>query len=973
MASLAALPTELVVFVIDNFDSLRDLATVARLDRRFHGIVNPLLYKLAVERDAPWPLAWAAHSGVTGTLSKLLRAGVDPNHTFFDSRSKEAWRKATTDPKPYWIDKEDLAGWSSDRGSESDHNIDWSPETTDSDRAGTSHHPSDSSRSGQYIDSYQSSRSERRSERRSEHKSEYRSEFRTEYSDDEMMDDFDDGDDASMISHVGAVGAEDIGLGPRAADDDEPAPLRRFSALHLAARRGHTETVDLLLRHGASINAVSEYFCDCGRMYGVLNAAECPEYEPTPPSWSPLHVAICNSHGETAKLLLSRGSSYMMDVSGNLSGASPARYDATALHHAAGHGLVDVVQYLVTEGIQPDVEIVDEKTLSPIYYAYANRRWDSTLPFLLSLGANLDVDIKMFLPYSTITPLGECCKLGAWDIADRLLEIGADATRGFIATGSGRGLSPLHMCCLPSAQPVGKSFEPRIFEEEDRGARRAKTIGNLIARGADLNSVDCAGDTAMVHAGQNHAVAGLAVLLAAGADVHLRNGVGRTALMQAIVGPPNHNPASIDVYRFDEGLSQILKLLIQAGARVDDVDTDGNNVLHLIFYANYANTSEQVRRDLQLCMLRQLLSKPGVQRLLHARNTANCTPLQLAFQARNYEACDIMLRRGAAPGIIAPQDLFDMFQFALADADEVTRNRGMNLVLDLDIEQALTSDPALFARLLTESGRSGVVTASVLAARGLLYRGVYDYTNLLCRAIEMGDFVLAYSLLEAGANVNATNPDGYTPLVLFLIRDSEESTSDLSRVSRQFLQALLERGANIHLERPHVRPLTKAIVEGWAAIVSAMLKKNPLREDPGAVGGCYLHDAVAIIRGVRRVPSEKIIGDLIDSGASLTELNNDGDTPLSVLLRSLCNERAFTWRYHRFIKPLCGPGVDINRKNNVGISAAEYLHQLLNPATSDAYQADFLARHIQLVDIGGGLKDIRFSAVSPVQPQEGTT
>ncbi len=266
----------------------------------------------------------------------------------------------------------------------------------------------------------------------------------------------------------------------------------------------------------------------------------------------------------------------------------------------------------------------------------------------------------------------------------------------------------------------------------------------------------------------------------------------------------------------------------------------------------------------------------------------------------------------------------------------------------------------LFTRLLAEGGRSAVIAASVVATRGLPRLSASDYSSLLCQAIETEDFTLAYSLVEAGADVNATNGGGYSPLVLLLLHDSGAAATELSRVSRQFLQALLERGANIHLQSPNVRPLTKAIVEGWAGAVSAMLKKNPLRNDPQAAGGCYLHDAVTIIRGVRRVPNEKIIENLIASGASLVELNYEGDMPLSVLLRSLCNERPFAWRYHRFIKALHGPNVDVNRRNNVGMSAADYLHQLLNPATADMYHADFVARRVQLVDIGGGMKEFKF-------------
>ncbi len=938
MASLATLPTELVVFVLENFDTLHDLASLARLDRRLYNIVNPILYKEAVDRGSTLPLAWAAQCGVPGTLFKALEAGIDPNFSFVDNQTREAWNKARAATQASEIQHEDPEPWSSDRGSESDHHIDWTPDTTDSDRAGSSNQPlSVSSRSGPYVEYYEPS------------KSEYRSDFPSEYSDDEMMDAFDYPEDVSVATHPEPEPAA-LGLPtPKAVDSTGPIP-RRFSALHLAARGGHTDVIRILLDHGANISAESENFCDCGRMYGLLNAAECPELELTPLRWSPLHTAICHANTDAAKLLLSRGASSIMDVSTD----PTTKSSATALHHAAATGLTEIVSYLAYEGIQPNIDPQDEKTLTPLYYAYASRRWDSTLPMLLQLGANINVDTKMFLPYCTITPLGEALRLGHWEAADRLIALGADVKRGFIATPQGGGLSPLHLSAMKCARPIGQAVESRIFEEEDRGFSRMQTIANLVARGATLDARDCSGDDPLLSAAQGHIVPGVRALIRAGADVHSRNGIRRTALMLAVIGPAN--PGGNATQRSHESFSQIVRELLDAGALIDDTDSDGNNVLHLVFKAN---TAEQLKSETEIALLRLLLNKPGASRLFQITNSAGYTPLQLAFLARNYEACDIFLRRGNSASGITPHQFLDMFKFALADPDADGRTRAMNLVLDMDVDQVLTSDATLFTHLLAESGEYALTAAALISQRGLPPLGAYDYTSLLCQAIETGDFFLAYNLVEAGADVNATNGNGYTPLVLFLNRDAGKTDTEQSRVARQLLQAMLDRGANIHLQSPYVRPLTKAIVEGWPTVVSSMLKKSPLRGDPRAADGCYLHDAVVILRGVRRVPNEKIIDSLISSGASLTELNHEGDTPLSVLLRSLCNERALAWRYHRFIRLLLGPGVDANRTNKVGMSAVDYLEQLLQPPPGDVYQADFIARRFQVVQVEGGVREIR--------------
>ncbi len=174
---------------------------------------------------------------------------------------------------------------------------------------------------------------------------------------------------------------------------------------------------------------------------------------------------------------------------------------------------------------------------------------------------------------------------------------------------------------MRTAAPVGQVIEPRIFEEEDRGVRRIRTIQNVVARGGNLDARDCSGDDPLISAAQNHIVPGVRGMICAGADVHSRNNIGRTALMQAIVGPSN--AVNTDSHHFDEALSQILRELLGAGARIDDTDADGNNVLHLVFKAN---TTEQLREETQISTLRILLNKPGINQLFQARNSAHYTP-----------------------------------------------------------------------------------------------------------------------------------------------------------------------------------------------------------------------------------------------------------------------------------------------------------------------------------------------------------
>jgi ankyrin repeat protein len=477
---LNALPIELLVFIIDGLDRVEDIASLALTNRRLYSTANPLLYKRAALYDDARALAWAANRGLVSTLRMALAAGVDPNHEFIECLPAEEWERvsaaaradlAAGRPKARW------AMWDYDNRPRA-ADAKWSPEPPLADGGEDADTPTGTSTDAPTPRAPSVS------------------------------------DQDSVISSE----EEDLSQRSDATPATEPSPTptpdtltRRYNAIHLAARGGHNDILELLLRHGAAVNVSSERFCACTPVYGLLNALECPSQDADCPLWTPLHAAICHAHTDTAKLLLVHKASPLMETLHNsrtdtstttttttadLPGA------ATALHHAAGMGLTTLVQHILTTKTQTDINVRDTFTTTPFYHAYAARRWSTTVPLLLELGADMHCEIKMYIPYTAITPLGEACRLGDFDAADRLLEMGADPRRGFVALTSGGCLTPLHMCCMRSAKsatagvggPVGMGEE----EEEDdevRGRARMATIQKLIARGAKVDAQDCFGDT----------------------------------------------------------------------------------------------------------------------------------------------------------------------------------------------------------------------------------------------------------------------------------------------------------------------------------------------------------------------------------------------------------------------------------------------------------------------------------------------
>jgi ankyrin repeat protein len=963
MASITSLPNELVVFVLENLNSQRDIARLCRVNRKLHDAVSPFLYKNAVDRHDMWPLAFAAFSGNASTMRKILAAGADPNWLFDETNMPREVFALLLAPStdripepqntPFGLGQpaQIYAGYGQlhpplfgGHGPWSRASSDMSDDDLDEDdieflTAGDldvwdawTGLPLGEDMSGSDLDG--------------------------------LGDDVSEHD--SSLPGVSSTDSSTLGSNDRpqnGAVRDHTSPVSRFfTTLHLAAGMGNDEAVQLLLDHGASIDAGCRRLCGCKCAEGMLNNMESPQNEVRLPQWTPLHVAICLNRPDTARLLLSRGASCMMETP-RPSGVAE-QYDSTALHHAAALGQVDLVKYLVEAGHQTDIDVRDRRTLTPFYYAYANGRWESTIPSLLQMGADINVEIKFYQPYCTITPLGEAVRLGNFEDALKLLELGADPSHGFVATGAGHrnGLSPLHLGCMPSARPSGGS--PKLFDEARKAVQRIKIMEAFIAKGADIHSTDCYGDTALISAVQNRVLPSVRVLIAAGADVNARNSLGRTVTMQAVLGPSKPPPHSlvdghVSIPDSIRVLSDILSELVKAGARVDDVDPNGNNMLHLLLESVEPTLPPGITDVTHV--IRLLLTYPGADALLTARNKEGQLAFELAFNAGVVRAYDVLLRPGLVQRVLTPEDLQRMCKFVMREENMDTDN--VELLLDLDVGRKLLSGPALFREAVINDCWSVVAH---IARRGIPPLDRETCTELLWYALDAFHWDLAYQFVVLGADVNAARDDGTGTTPLRLVVDVLPET-DYSRVER-LIQILVDKGANIHHSQcgaSHSRLLTKAIEQRRAPLVQVMLRNQPLREDPRAVGGCYLHHALRLVPppgSYQRSPQPRMVYALIHSGADLTELDQDDDYPLAVLLRGLCALAAVAQPQDvqfflccDLLKDLFVPALQISKPNKKGRSIVDYLEEFLQTKAGRLW----LAPKLELV-ASGGAKILRF-------------
>jgi ankyrin repeat protein len=254
--------------------------------------------------------------------------------------------------------------------------------------------------------------------------------------------------------------------------EDSLLSFMTYCPIHLAVISGHAEAVSWLLSRGSRVTSPAKLLCSCLKHPYDPNTRdiEIPTDARLAPTWTPLHLAICNDHPAVAELLINMGADLYVEW------MHTGNYTA---YHAVGETNSVKMARLLTHKNGGAIHIDTRTHQGNTALHFACRRYREeelgVLDELLKLGPDLSVCNR-----TGQTALGYACDFGCFKAALKLIRAGAPLTC------TAPALTLLQSLLMPVewyfSEPESPPIDAEGWEED-----RIELINLLISMGASPN------------------------------------------------------------------------------------------------------------------------------------------------------------------------------------------------------------------------------------------------------------------------------------------------------------------------------------------------------------------------------------------------------------------------------------------------------------------------------------------------------
>ena len=667
--------------------------------------------------------------------------------------------------------------------------------------------------------------------------------------------------------------------------------------LHLAYEQDHIETSLLLLSKGANANLLNGDgqtplhtaaggLKDCHELCSILIEHKAKIDAVDKDGNQPLHLACKQRNFLTGNLLLTHGADVNflnkqqrspLDL-GNESVLKSSRISDGdhALHIAVRNGDIQAVKLLV--GCGADVNELNEKGQTPLHTAAGGLKECRELcSILIEHKAKIDAVDK-----DGNQPLHLACERGRIQTSLLLLSKGANAN-----SLNADGQTPLHaaagglkdFCVLCSILLKHKAKIDAVDKDGNQPLHLACKQSNfltgnlLLTHGADVNFLNkqqrspldlanesilkssfiSVGDHALHIAVRNGDIQAVKLLVGCGADVNELNEKGQTPLHTA-AGGLRH-------------CRELCSILIEHKAKIDTVDKDGNQPLHLACkQSNFLTGNLLLTHEADVNFLNKQQRSPldlGNESVLKfSRISDGDHALHIAVRNGDIQAVKLLVGCGADINELNEKGQTPLH--TAAGGLKECRELCSILIAHKAKIDAVDKDGNQPLHLACERGR--IQTSLLLLSKGANANSLNadGQTPLHAAAGGLKDFCeLCSILLKHKAKIDAVDKDGNQPLHL-ACKQSNFLTGNL----------LLTHGADVNfLNKQQRSPLDLAN--------ESILKSSRISD-----GDHALHIAV-------RNGDIQAVKLLVGCGADVNELNEKGQTPLHTAAGGLRHCREF--------------------------------------------------------------------------------